>query len=123
MSQSIDVTRPNYDERTALYVAAASGRIEAVRALLKAYHSEEDLAKDRYGRTAKDDAKLFEHHDIVTAIEEYFKEIPPVLYKCVKPEDRVYNGKSTGMKISFEDESSGHEDLPVDSFFRRTSET
>lgn len=74
MMHDIDSTRANYDERTALHVAASEGRIDAVRELLTAYDSIDELTKDRYGRTALDDAKHFSHDEVVRAIELWFSQ-------------------------------------------------
>jgi len=115
MNYEIDTTRANYDERTALHVAAASGRVEAVKELIKAYTSVEDLAKDRYGKTAIDDALSFDHKECVDAINHWFN---------MPRNPRKIAGTNREITVMFENqsESSGAEDLPVESFFRRPSE-
>ncbi|KAL7645764.1 UNVERIFIED_CONTAM: hypothetical protein RMT77_002659 [Armadillidium vulgare] len=64
-----DLNSTDYDGRTALHVAASEGHEDIVEFLLDKCGVETDL-KDRWGRTALEDAKQFEHTLCVKLIEK-----------------------------------------------------
>ena len=87
--QGIDLRRRDYDGRTVLHIAASENNIHIVEFILNNSYSVEvgdgdgesmdeeltleDLEKDRYGRTALDDANYFKAHICKMLIEAHFK--------------------------------------------------
>lgn len=67
-SLGVDVTRADYDKRTALHLAAAEGHLETVQALLE-LGAQADAA-DRWQRTALSEAEMAGHEAIVTLLKK-----------------------------------------------------
>ena len=61
-----DISRSDYDGRTALHLAACEGQVGAARLLIGA--GCELQPKDRWGNTPMDDAKREKRHDIVALL-------------------------------------------------------
>ena len=82
LARGVPVDAADYDERTALMLAACEGRADAVRYLLS--HGANVALKDRFGNTALDDAKRHGHADIVALLES-----PPPVVVEKKPQHGV----------------------------------
>lgn len=64
----MDMALTDYDGRTALHVAAVAGHVECVEFLLKQCHISANV-KDRWGRTALEEAKMFGHKKVIKLLE------------------------------------------------------
>mmetsp|Transcript_75699 Transcript_75699/g.167661 ORF Transcript_75699/g.167661 Transcript_75699/m.167661 type:complete len:489 (-) Transcript_75699:117-1583(-) len=62
--QGIDVNACNADGRTALHLAAAGGHLDIVKCLIEELHAKPH-AKDCWGFTPLNDARRFQHSDVV----------------------------------------------------------
>jgi len=69
----MDMNRADYDGRTAMHLAAAEGHFDIVKTLVEQCHAKSDL-KDRWGMTALDDAKKYEHQNIIEYLEKFQRE-------------------------------------------------
>lgn len=66
----VDMTQTDYDNRTALHLAAAEGHLECVEFLLK-YCNVPPNPVDRWGQTPKEDALRFGHSVVADLIGSY----------------------------------------------------
>jgi ankyrin repeat protein len=76
LAQGIPVSACDYDNRTALHLAAADGRVEAVEFLLA--HEHPIHVRDRWGSTPLDEARREEREEVIvilTAAEKDFKTL------------------------------------------------
>ncbi|CAE8586202.1 unnamed protein product, partial [Polarella glacialis] len=64
----VDVNEVNIDKRTALHVASAEGILATVECLVEELHASFDL-RDRWGRTALDDAAFGFHEEVVAFLK------------------------------------------------------
>ncbi|XP_034552093.1 glutaminase kidney isoform, mitochondrial-like [Notolabrus celidotus] len=67
---AVNMEQTDYDSRTALHIAAAEGRVEAVVFLTDICKVNPHM-KDRWGNTPIDDAVQFGHEVIVSLMQEY----------------------------------------------------
>ncbi|XP_037083970.1 glutaminase kidney isoform, mitochondrial-like [Pollicipes pollicipes] len=70
----IDLSVTDYDERTALHLAAAEGRLKAVKFLLDTCQQKVD-PKDRWGRTPLDDAIYSGKTEVVRVLLKRYKKL------------------------------------------------
>ena len=71
VAYGVDVNAGDYDQRTALHLAASEGNAEAVSLLL---HKDAKLnVKDRFGNTPLMDAKANKHDNVIKVINEFKK--------------------------------------------------
>ncbi|WKX95920.1 hypothetical protein Q1695_012406 [Nippostrongylus brasiliensis] len=66
--QGVDLGASDYDRRTPLHVAASEGDLNMVKFLVNVAKVDVE-ARDRWGRSALDDARFFEHHSCVSFLE------------------------------------------------------
>lgn len=64
----------DYDGRTALHLTAAEGHINCVEFLLKHCHVPYDV-RDRWGKTALEEALAFGHTDVIEMIQLWDEEV------------------------------------------------
>lgn len=69
----MDVSLADYDGRTALHVSAAEGHLDYVRFLLE-HCNVNCLLKDRWGKTAIDEAESFGNHGVVDFLRTWAEE-------------------------------------------------
>ncbi|KAK5983024.1 No extended memory [Trichostrongylus colubriformis] len=66
--QGVDLSASDYDRRTPLHVAACEGDLNMVKFLINVAKVDVD-ARDRWNRSALDDARFFKHTDCVEFLE------------------------------------------------------
>uniref|UniRef100_A0AC35U614 Glutaminase n=1 Tax=Rhabditophanes sp. KR3021 TaxID=114890 RepID=A0AC35U614_9BILA len=66
--QGVDLNTLDYDKRSALHLAAAEGRSELVRFLIRVAKVDYE-GKDRWNRTPLDDAIMFEHETCISILK------------------------------------------------------
>eukprot|EP00931_Biecheleriopsis_adriatica_P088211 TRINITY_DN62583_c0_g1_i1.p1 TRINITY_DN62583_c0_g1~~TRINITY_DN62583_c0_g1_i1.p1 ORF type:complete len:594 (+),score=146.46 TRINITY_DN62583_c0_g1_i1:120-1901(+) len=93
-----DMNSANPDKRTVLHIAAAEGKIEAVRMLVEELGADVN-AKDRWSRTAYDDALQFEHSEVAEFLRE--KGGQPGR-RAKSSDDKPKTGKKKKKKVSGE---------------------
>ncbi|XP_046647424.1 glutaminase liver isoform, mitochondrial-like isoform X1 [Daphnia pulicaria] len=71
----VDMTQTDYDNRTALHLAAAEGHLDCVDFLLK-YCAVPPSPADRWGQTPKDEAVRFNHTAVAELIQSYIDKKP-----------------------------------------------
>merc|ERR1719186_962021 len=97
--QGIDLRRRDYDGRTVLHIAASENNIQCVEFILNNSYSQDleeeillgDLERDRYGRTALDDAEHFDSHICKMLIEAHFKVENAKPRGLIEEEIKVHN--------------------------------
>ena len=71
----------DYDNRTALHIAASEGRYDCVEYLVK-YVGCDPFLQDRWGKTAMEEADYFGHKEIVSLLRKYM-----TIYEKDRPDD------------------------------------
>lgn len=67
----MNITRGDYDKRTALHLACTEGHYQVAEYLLRKGFHESTNVTDRWNNTPMDDAKQNGHTHIVELIQEY----------------------------------------------------
>lgn len=70
--KGLDLSKGDYDNRTPLHLAASQGRVEVAEFLLAEAKVDMDHV-DRWGKSARDDAKKYGNDDVVEIIDKYRK--------------------------------------------------
>ncbi|XP_064597078.1 glutaminase liver isoform, mitochondrial-like [Liolophura sinensis] len=77
--QGMDMSQADYDGRTALHLSAAEGHLPVVNFLINRCKVS-PFVKDRWGFTPIDDAKRFDHEEVVQTLQDYissFEDFQP----------------------------------------------
>lgn len=98
--QGVDLSACDYDRRTPLHVAASEGDLNMVKFLVNVAKVDVD-ARDRWGRSALDDARFFEHNSCVQFLER----------AVARPEERRSQSISS---VDTDDESNDTESIPLE---------
>ncbi|KHJ79528.1 glutaminase [Oesophagostomum dentatum] len=106
--QGYDLSASDYDKRTPLHVAASEGDVGIVKFLVNV--AKVDVtAKDRWDRSALDDARFFKHEDCARFLDKAMS----------RPEGRTQSISSTELEEDNEENqsvSNAEEDLPPPTF-------
>ncbi|CAM6092005.1 unnamed protein product [Calypogeia fissa] len=81
MLAGVDVSASDYDDRTALHLAAAEGSEGLARMLIDA--GADNFAQDRWGRTPLDEAVLHHH----SSLAEFLKDAPKNHHSSIRSEE------------------------------------
>ena len=78
-AENVDILMTDYDDRSALHLAASNGHINIVKYLVnycKKYSYTENInCLDRWERTPLDDAKTENHNECIKILESYLPAI------------------------------------------------
>ena len=73
LMQGVDFKLADYDDRTALHVAAAQGHLDCVKFLVEV--AGDDMMRDRWGFTAQDEAQRFGHDKVVDYLNSHLPNV------------------------------------------------
>eukprot|EP00040_Diaphanoeca_grandis_P024323 m.133538 g.133538 ORF g.133538 m.133538 type:complete len:960 (-) comp29681_c0_seq2:421-3300(-) len=100
LSGGVDVNTVDYDDRSALHLAASENNEDSVKILLAAGAAIN--ATDRWGRTALDDARNSKYASIVKLLEAYAHDSNSVDLEVIIPsqsQDRTANADNSTMEV------------------------